>query len=311
MKNSIIRDPKYNIIMDPTKKHDFLFLVECINGNPNGNPDEDNMPRVDPETQCGLISNVCWKHKLRDFVAKTKKWAAPYRIYINNHGRALNDLHAEGYEAHKIKPSGAKIKREDEEKIKQWMCENYWDVRMFGGAMSTTISAGTAKGPMQVDFMTSCDPISIIPITLTRTAVTRAQDMKKSADEDGESGTGKSNEIGRKYITPYGLYAGKGNFTPSDAEITGVKPEDLELFWEAMEKALEVDHSAGRGEVNVRGIYVFSHESPTGNYPRHKLFDMIKIKKAEGVEYPRKFSDYVVEVADKMPEGVTLTVLAA
>lgn len=299
------------IICDVTKKHDYVLVVDCLNGNPNGDADMDGMPRIDPETQIGKITDGAVKRKFRNYVDATKNWQEPYRIYVQNRNYALNTLQQEAYEALKMKPAGAKIKREDEDKVKEWMCRNYWDIRMYGAAMSTKVSAGIVTGPMQVTFMDSIDRVNPMPVTITRVAVTRPEELKKSGDDDGEGGSGKSNEMGRKYIIPYGCYRGYGFFTPFFAERTGVTPDDMALYWEAAERMFDLDRSAARGLMAVRGIYIFTHESATGNFPAHKLFEKVQINKKSDVEFPRSYSDYDVNVDEKMPEGVTLTVLAA
>lgn len=297
------------IYTDPTKRHEYVCLIDVEKGNPNGDPDCDNMPRCDLETQQGYITDGAMKHKFRKYVDITMQWKEPFRIYVQDRNYALNDLQREAYDTLKMKVVGSKIKREDEDKVKEWMCKNYWDIRMFGAAMSTKVPAGIVTGPMQVGIMYSIDAIMSTPITITRVSVTRPEDMVKSGGDDEEGGGGKRNEMGRKYIIPYALYKGCGTFSPFLAERTGVTQDDLQLYWDAVLNSLEYDRSAARGFMAVRGLYIFSHDNPRGNAPAHKLLEKIKVAKKAGVEYPRSFNDYEVQVDNHLPDGVTLTQL--
>lgn len=294
---------------DPTKRHDYVCFIDILNGNANGDPDFDNSPRCDPETQTALMTDGCMKRKFRKYIDITRGWEPPYRIYVQNRGYALNDLHREAYDDLKIRVVGSRIRRDDEDKIREWMCRNYWDIRMFGAAMSTKVSAGVVTGPMQITFMASVDPVVPVPVTITRVAVTRTEDMKKSGRDEEEGGDGKRSEMGRKYILPYAMFKGYGFFSPHMARRTGVTGDDLALFWEAVLNCLEHDRSSSRGFMAVRGVYIFSHDNPRGNAPAHKLLERVKVARKEGVQFARSFEDYELQVDNHLPDGVTLTVL--
>ena len=295
------------IITNANRRHDFVLLFDVNDGNPNGDPDAGNLPRVDPETMQGLVTDVCQKRKIRDFVDVTHGEEVRYKIYVQSKGIALNTLHQRAYDDLKIKSTGTKQKREDVEKTRRWMCSNFFDVRMFGAVMTTDVNCGQVRGPVQLTFARSLDPIVPLDLSITRVAITRPEDAEVVEGEGGKT-EGKTTEMGRKALVAYGLYTSHGFFSPHFAATTGADSNDLELLWEALQKMWDLDHSASRGMMNCRGLYVFSHENKLGNAPAHQLFERIKPCLNNGVEAPRAFSDYMVSVDEtNLPEGITLT----
>lgn len=293
----------------PGLRHDFVLIFDITDGNPNGDPDGGNLPRTDPETMQGLVTDVCLKRKVRNYIDLQCGDQETTKIYIQDQGVALNDMNARAYSALGIKSTGTKQKREEVTKVRDWMCKNFYDIRMFGAVMTTGVNCGQVRGPIQLTFARSVDPIMPLDVAITRIAITKPEDaVMVSGDDDKEEGKGKTTEMGRKALIPYGLYVTRGFYSPHFAEQTGVKSTDLELFWEALVKMWDVDRSASRGMMAPRGLYVFSHESKLGNAPAHKLFDRIQphLKVEESI--PRRFTDYEVTVDDEnLPEGVTLT----
>ena len=280
---------------DPTKRHDFVLIFDVTDGNPNGDPDAGNLPRTDPETMEGIVTDVCLKRKVRDYVTI----ASDNRVYVEHQGAALNTQHQKAYDALGQEAKG--VKRPERDNARDWMCENFYDIRMFGAVMTTSINAGQVRGPVQLTFARSVGPVLPQDISITRSAITREEDRYT------ESGKIKETEMGRKALIPYGVYVAHGFFSPAYAQRAGVSEEDLSLFWQALEGMFEVDRSAARGMMSTRGLYVFTHESPLGNTPAHKLFDLIRVQRNEGVEAPRRFSDYTVTVDEgAVPTGVEL-----
>lgn len=280
-------------------RYDFYFLFDCQDGNPNGDPDSDNSPRVDPETFHGLVSDVCLKRKIRDYVSYAKSGQKGYRIFIQS-GSTLESKQKEPFEALKdaITAKGKDTKPTDIEKARDWMCANFFDVRAFGAVMSTTeFNCGQVRGPVQVTFARSKDRILSTEHTISRQAFTGEKDIK--------SGTGT---FGRKHTVAYGLYAAHGYINPVFAEKTGFTNEDLNLLWKALANLFELDRSASRGTMSTRGLYIFKHESKLGNAPAQSLFEKIDVKLKDGVESPRSFSDYTVTLPspDSLPAGITL-----
>jgi len=279
--------------LDPSKRHEFVLLFDVKDGNPNGDPDAGNMPRVDPETMQGLVTDVALKRKVRDYVMLVKQNAEGYKVFIQSEA-ALNALIAEAAEDVGVEK---KSKRADKNLQKE-MARRYYDIRMFGAVLSTgDYNAGQVRGPVQLTFARSLDPVLPLDLSITRVAITTQEDLEK-----------KSSEMGRKPLVPYGLYRAHGFFNPYLAEQTGVSADDLELFWDALIHLFDFDHSAARGEMNVRGLVVFTHENKKGNAPTHKLFELVEIRKNESVESPRNFSDYAVSVSEA-PEGVEVNLL--
>lgn len=275
-------------------KYEFTAIFDVENGNPNGDPDAGNMPRVDPETQHGIITDVCIKRKIRNFVEIYKENEAGYNILIKP-DRALNTKFTEAREATGTK--GSKDKK-DIETARKYMCENYFDVRTFGAVMNTGDDpCGIVRGPVQIEFSKSVDPVYAQDIAITR----QAQAKEKDLAEKGEM------TIGRKSIIPYGLYRVDGYVSAMLAQkVTGFSEEDLELLWKAIINMFEHDRSAARGKMCMRKLYIFKHNSPLGDAPSHILFDKICIKKKEGVSVPRSFGDYEITVDMNMPNGVSI-----
>jgi len=279
--------------LDPSKRHEFVLLFDVKDGNPNGDPDAGNMPRVDPETMQGLVTDVALKRKVRDYVMLVKQDAEGYKIFIQSEA-ALNALIAEAAEA---TGTEKKSKRADKN-LRQEMARRYYDIRMFGAVLSTgDYNAGQLRGPVQITFARSLDPVLPLEFTITRQARTTEERM-----ESGET------EMGKKPLVPYGLYRTHGFFNPYLAEQTGVSADDMALFWDALTHLFDFDRSAARGEMHVRGLVVFSHENKKGNAPAHKLFELVDIRKSDGVESPRKFSDYAISISEA-PEGVEVSLL--
>jgi CRISPR-associated protein Csd2 len=296
--------------LNPEFRHDFVILFDVENGNPNGDPDGGNLPRTDPETMHGLVTDVCLKRKIRNFIDIFYGKEETTKIYVQDQGIALNDLNARAYKALDLKSTGTKQKREEVNKTRDWMCKNFFDIRMFGAVMSTGINCGQVRGPMQLTFAKSIDPIMPIDITITRLAITDPKDAEISVGSDDKVSGGKTSTMGKKALVPYGLYMGYGFFSPHLAAQTGVTEKDLELFWQALEKMWEIDRSASRGLMALRGLYIFSHDNRLGNAPAHKLFDRIKPQLTIDSTVPRKFSDYTVTINDgELPDGVHLTKL--
>lgn len=300
--------------LDPARRHDFVLLFDVTDGNPNGDPDAGNLPRVDPETMEGLVTDVCVKRKVRNFVSLLKQEEAGYRIYVNDGGVALNALHEEAYEAEGLKSTGSKQKREDVASAREYMCRQFFDVRMFGAVMSTEVNCGQVRGPLQLAFGRSVDPVMPLDVAITRVAITRKQDagvLEGDGDHKGE-GKNKVTEMGRKSLVPYGLYRMHGFFSAPFAAQTGVTSEDLTLFWDALRRMWDVDRSASRGMMACRGLYVFTHENALGDAPAQDLFDRVSISRVDSDAVPRRFSDYSVGVdTGELPAGVTLSTLVS
>lgn len=294
---------------DPDRRHDFVLLFDVTDGNPNGDPDAGNLPRVDPETMQGLVTDVSLKRRVRNWIDATRGDEPPHRIYIQNKGYALNTLNQEGYEARGIKPTGAKQKREEVESVRRWMCGQFYDIRTFGAVMTTGVNAGQVRGPVQLTFARSVDPLIPLEVAITRVAITKPEDAQVVvADDDGQGRGGKVTEMGRKSIVPYALYRGYGFVTPAFARQTGFSRDDLALFWQALRQMWDLDRSSSRGMTSCRGLYIFSHDSDVGNAPADRLLERVHVRRRDGVQSPRSFSDYEVTVdGGPLPPGVTLT----
>jgi len=277
-------------------RYEFVLLYDVENGNPNGDPDAGNMPRIDPETGYGIVTDVCLKRKIRNYAELVKGDSKGYRIYVKE-GTPLNQNHIEAYVAVGLK-SGEKAKPEKVNEARDWMCANFFDVRTFGAVMSTGDNCGQVRGPVQINFSRSSDPIVQQEVTITRQTVTKIEDAEKERT------------MGRKHIVPYGLYRAEGyvsaKLANDETKGTGFSEEDLELFWKALSEMFEHDHSAARGKMATRKLFVFKHKDELGNAPSHKLFEMIQVEKKDGVVIPRKFGDYTVKVAGKSPDGIEL-----
>ena len=285
-------------------RYDFVLLFDVQNGNPNGDPDAGNAPRLDPETGHGLVSDVSLKRKIRDYVSLAKRTPdnAPvqgYDIYVQLHS-VLETQHRRAYEALKLDPE--KKGKDAVENTRRWMCQTFFDVRTFGAVMSTGINCGQVRGPVQLTFARSIDRIAQLEQSITRKAVTTEKEAYTQIEKHGMvTGT-----MGRKEIVPYGLYRAHGFVSPAFANATGFSEADLELLWQALGSMFEFDRSATRGEMATRALIVFEHESQLGNAPAHQLFDRVQVKAKEGV-LPRSFSDYQLEIASEgLPAGITL-----
>ncbi|WP_302791323.1 type I-C CRISPR-associated protein Cas7/Csd2 [Dialister invisus] len=287
-----------------SNKYDFVILFDVENGNPNGDPDAGNMPRVDPETGLGLVTDVCLKRKIRNYVeawAEIESDRNGYGIYIKDAvPLETSDKKALVY----IGVDNIKdVKKKDKDvdlKIREFMCMNFFDIRTFGAVMTTfvkgALNCGQVRGPVQLGFARSIDPIAPQEITITRVAITTEKDAEN-----------KKTEMGRKYIIPYALYKVEGHISANLArKITGFSEEDLELLWKAIINMFENDHSAARGNMAVRELIVFKHSNELGNAPAYKLFERVKVSRKEEVQVPRAYEDYTVEVdTESLPNGVT------
>lgn len=292
-------------------RYEFVVLFDVENGNPNGDPDAGNMPRIDPESGLGLVTDVCLKRKIRNYVETVKEDEEGYKIYIkeevplNRSDReACESFGIKETEDKKITESLKKLKKSDSDvdiKLRDYMCDNFYDIRTFGAVMTTFVKAslncGQVRGPVQIGFARSIDPIVSQEVTITRVAITTEKDAEN-----------KSTEMGRKNIVPYALYRAEGYISANLARrVTGFSEEDLELLWEAIINMFENDHSAARGKMAVRELIVFKHSKELGDCPAYKLFDAIEVNKKEEVEYPRKYQDYVVEIHENMiPESIEM-----
>lgn len=284
-------------------RYEFVVLFDVENGNPNGDPDAGNMPRIDPESGLGLVTDVCLKRKIRNYVEMVKEDAKGYQIYIKedvplnrSDRKACESLGIEEKDDKKITDSLKKLKKTDPDvdvKLRDYMCDNFYDIRTFGAVMTTFVKAslncGQVRGPVQLGFARSIDPIISQEVTITRVAITTEKDAEN-----------KNKEMGRKSIVPYGLYRVEGYVSANLArKVTGFSEEDLDLLWEAIINMFENDHSAARGRMAVRELIVFKHSKELGDCPAYKLFDAVEVKKKEEVEYPRKYQDYIVQVHEE------------
>lgn len=277
-------------------RYDFLMLFDVENGNPNGDPDAGNMPRTDPETGHGIVTDVCIKRKIRNYVELVKEGEVGYNILIKGN-KSLNSKFKEAYEANDLKTGQKGKNTEDVKTAQKYICANYFDVRTFGAVMSTGDDpCGIVRGPVQLNFARSIDPVSTNEITITRQAVTSDKDFGN-----------KQTEMGKKSFVSYGLYKAEGYVSAMLAQkVTGFSEDDLELLWSAIINMFENDHSAARGKMCLRKLYVFKHDSALGNAPSNVLFDKVSVNKNTAI--PRSFSDYDIEVDEEMPSGVELIV---
>ncbi len=289
-------------------RYEFVIFFDVENGNPNGDPDAGNMPRIDPESGYGLVTDVCLKRKIRNYVETVKENEEGYQIYIRedvplnrSDKKAFEYLNIDADDNKKLK----ELKKKDPDadlKIRDFMCRNFYDIRTFGAVMTTFVKAslncGQVRGPVQLGFARSIDPIVSQEITITRVAITTEDDAAN-----------KSTEMGRKNIVPYALYRAEGYISANLArKVTGFSEEDLELLWEAIVNMFEHDHSAARGKMAVRRLIVFKHSKELGDCPSYKLFDAVEVKRKEDVVYPRKYQDYEVRVhQDQIPSSVEVS----
>lgn len=302
-------------------RYDFVYLFDVTNGNPNGDPDAGNLPRVDPMTNCGLVSDVCLKRKVRNYVSLTRDGEDGFDIYVaeravlnNQNAKAWRDVAPKSVHKKGGKDDQSKLPKKPDEarRLTKWMCDAFYDVRTFGAVMTTGVNCGQVRGPVQFAFARSIEPILPIEVTVTRMAVT----SEKDAEAKGDNRT-----MGRKHIVPYGLYRAHGFVSAclaDDAKGTGFSEEDAEVLWSALTQMFEHDRSAARGEMSARRLVLFKHESKLGNAPAHRLFDRVTVNRVfEGEEYDpdsrtthnlppaRKFADYAVHVnTEELPSGV-------
>ncbi len=304
--------------MEPIKnRYEFVILFDVENGNPNGDPDAGNMPRVDPESGYGLVTDVCLKRKIRNYVETVKEDSAGYRIYIKD-GVPLNRSDNEAFTAAGIDKASEKSKEDLQKlikevnasgegndvdtKVRNFLCANFFDIRTFGAVVTTAmkgaLNCGQIRGPVQLGFSRSIDPIIPQEITITRVTITTESDAQK-----------KDTEFGNKYIVPYALYRCEGYVSANLArKTTGFSEDDLSLLWQAILNMFENDRAAGRGKMAVRELIVFKHDSELGNAPAHKLFELVRAEKKPGVDAPRAYGDYSVTVDETaLPDGVTCT----
>jgi CRISPR-associated protein Csd2 len=285
-----------------TNRLEFVYLFDVTNGNPNGDPDAANMPRMDPETRHGLVTDVCLKRKIRNYVLDVKNNQYPHEIYVCERA-VLNKQHERAYNGCDVKLDKKKSGKppadpEDARRVTRWMCDNFFDIRTFGAVMSTNVHAGQVRGPVQLAFSQSLHPVQPISLSITRMAVT-------TADEAAKQG-GANRTMGEKWIIPYGLYRCHGFVSAHLAGKTGFDEDDLTLLFTALMNMFDHDRSASRGEMAARGLYVFRHDNSLGNAPAHKLFDLISVV-GSTERVPRIFSDYQVTVNEAgLPPGVTL-----
>ena len=287
---------------EPIKnRYDFVILFDVENGNPNGDPDAGNMPRIDPETGYGLVTDVCLKRKIRNYVETVKENDENYRIYIKD-TVPLNRSDADAIKALGISEDLKAAKKSDpdiDRRLRNYMCEHYYDIRTFGAVMTTfvkgALNCGQVRGPVQLSFARSVDTIIPQEVTITRVAITTEADAEK-----------KGTEMGRKYIVPYALYRAEGYVSANLArKTTGFSEDDLRLLWEAILNMFENDHSAARGKMAVRELIVFKHSSELGNAPAYKLFDAVTVQRRDPTTPARSYRDYAVTVSDALPEGVS------
>jgi len=308
-----------------SRRHDFVLIFDVTNGNPNGDPDAGNLPRLDPETNHGLVTDVSLKRKIRNYVELAREGAEGHHIYVQE-GAILNEKHRQAYVAlrgdEKSKKDAKLNPRDDAEarELRDFMCRNFFDVRTFGAVMSTGINCGQVKGPVQMTFAKSVEPVLPVEISITRMAATNEAEQKKRAEgDDGDLRT-DNRTMGRKHIVPYGLYVAHGFVSAKFAERTGFSEADLDLLFEALANMFEHDRAAARGEMTSRKLIVFRHDNALGKAAVHKLFDLVQIGRNVDGEFralddrglgnlppARKFADYAVRIDHKgLPEGVEI-----
>ncbi len=282
-----------------THRYDFVYLFDVTDGNPNGDPDAGNLPRIDPETNQGLVTDVCLKRKVRNYVAEIKQESTRYRIYVRDKA-VLNSENAEAYAALSLKPESKRLPKDEQKarEITRWMCDNFFDIRAFGAVMTTEVNSGQVRGPIQLTFSRSLDPVISAEFAITRCAVTNEKDAEKERT------------IGRKFNVPYGLYRCHGFLNASLAEQTGFSEADLDLFKEALNQMFELDRSAARGLMSPVRCFAFRHEKKTGNARADQLFSMVKAQLRPEViaenRPPRAKTDYAIEFEGTLPDGVAI-----
>ena len=309
-----------------TNRYDFVLLFDVTRGNPNGDPDAGNLPRLDPETNHGLVSDVSLKRKIRNYVEFAREGQDGFHIYVQE-GAILNDQHRKAYVA--LRPGDNKVTKDaklnpkdDVEalKLKDFMCANFFDVRTFGAVMSTGVNCGQVRGPVQVTFAQSIEPIVPVEISITRMAATNEAEKKQKAEGDDSNDRTDNRTMGRKHIVPYGLYRAHGFISAKLSERTGFGEADLDLLFEALGSMFEHDHSAARGEMSSRKLIIFKHDCALGKAPAHALFDRVSIgRNVEGeiravddrglgnLAPARKFADYTISIdRTDLPPGIEI-----
>lgn len=283
--------------MSIQNRYEFVYFFDVTNGNPNGDPDSGNMPRLDPESSKGLVTDVCLKRKIRNYIQLTEDKTPGYDIYVQEKG-VLNQQNQKAYDALGIKPESKKLPKEvtKARELTRWMCNNFFDVRTFGAVMTTEVNSGQVRGPVQLAFAKSIDPIVPLEISITRMAVTNEKDLEKERT------------MGRKHIVPYGLYRVHGFISANLAEKTGFSDTDLGKFWQALKMMFEHDHSAARGEMNARRLFVFKHNDALGNMPSHQLFERVKVERVKGESGTpaSSFDDYGISINKESLTGVAV-----
>lgn len=280
------------------KRYEFVALFDVENGNPNGDPDAGNMPRIDPETGIGIVTDVCIKRKIRNFIEVVKEKEPGFDIYVKD-GVLLNNQHMRAYEHYDLKPTEKELPKDEKQarELTGFMCKNFYDIRAFGAVMTTKVNCGQVRGPVQINFAQSIDPIMPQELTITRVAITSEKENKKG-----------THEMGRKQIIPYGLYRVEGYVSANLAQkVTGFDQNDLEILWQALINMFEYDHSAARGKMATRKLFIFEHETALGEAPSHLLFDTIRVERKDQSKPARRFGDYQLDVdRDAIPAGVKL-----
>ncbi|WP_435932697.1 type I-C CRISPR-associated protein Cas7/Csd2 [Moraxella bovoculi] len=283
--------------MSIQNRYEFVYFFDVNNGNPNGDPDAGNMPRLDPESSKGLVTDVCLKRKIRNFIELSCENEAGYEIYVKEKS-VLNLQNKRAYEALGVEPEAKKLPKDEAKarEITAWMCKNFFDVRTFGAVMTTEVNSGQVRGAVQLAFAQSIDPIIPLEISITRMAVTNEKDLEKERT------------MGRKYIVPYALYRVHGFVSAKLAEKTGFGDDDLQKLWQALTLMFEHDHSAARGEMNARKLIVFKHDDALGNQPAHQLFERVSVERVNGESGTpaQSFSDYQIHVNQENLERVTV-----
>lgn len=279
-------------------RYDFVYLFDCRNGNPNGDPDNGNMPRIEVESQKGLVTDVSLKRKIRNYVAVRTGGLAPNAIYMQE-GAVLNDQHQKAYDTAGLKSEKKKLPKDvaQARKLTRWMCDQFFDIRAFGAVMTTEVNSGQVRGPVQFTFAESVDPIVPQEISITRSSVTNVKDADKERT------------MGRKYIVPYALYRSHGfisaNLAADETKGTGFSETDLELLFESLKYMFDHDRSAARGEMSACRLIVFKHDSPLGNEAAARLFRRVQARVKDGVKLPRSCDDYEITVdQNDLPKGV-------
>lgn len=276
-------------------RYEFVLFFDVENGNPNGDPDAGNLPRIDPETSHGLVTDVAIKRRIRNYVQIVKDGVPGYDIYVRE-GAVLNTQHRKAYEHLGIEPVDKKLPKDEKQalEVTRFMCTNFYDIRTFGAVMTTRVNAGQVRGPVQMGFGRSIDPIVQQEVTITRVAVTSEDDAEK-----------KDRAMGRKHIVPYALYRLEGFVSASFAERTGFTDDDLQLLWDALANMFDHDRSSSKGKMASRRLIIFEHESKLGNAPAHKLFEAVTVRRLDSSRPPRAYTDYEIDIdLGAIPDGV-------